>query len=177
VVSWLLYVIQANKFVFSEFQGIKMNYVRELRSLVGHRPLIIAGAAVLIIDEQNRLLLQHRKDNHRWGLIGGSMEIGESLEETARREVFEETNLEIDELEWFGIFSGKELIYQYPNGDVIVNVVAVYTAQKFRGKTKADRDEGYEVRFFDLKKLPKDLSPPDKVVIDQYLQQINDCSD
>ena len=52
-----------------------MSYVQELRLLVGPRPLIIPGAAVLIIDEQNRLLLQHRKDNQQWGLIGGSMEI------------------------------------------------------------------------------------------------------
>ena len=60
-----------------------MSYVQELRSLVGHRPLIIPGAVVLIIDQQNRLLLQHRQDNQQWGLIGGGMEIGESLEETA----------------------------------------------------------------------------------------------
>ena len=65
-----------------------MSYIQELRLLVGHHPLIMAGAAVLIFDEQNRLLLQHRKDNQQWGLIGGSMEIGESLEETAKREVF-----------------------------------------------------------------------------------------
>lgn len=92
----------------------KMSYVQELRSLIGHRPLIIAGAAVLIFDQQHRLLLQHRKDNHQWGLIGGSLEIGESLEQTARREVFEETGLELDQLEWFGVFSGQDLIYEYP---------------------------------------------------------------
>ncbi len=53
-----------------------MGYVQELRSIIGHRPLIMVGAAVLIIDRQNRLLLQHRQDNYQWGLIGGSMEIG-----------------------------------------------------------------------------------------------------
>ena len=52
-----------------------MNYVSELRSLVGHRPLIIAGAAVLIFNNENQLLLHHRRDNKHWGLIGGSMEI------------------------------------------------------------------------------------------------------
>ena len=77
-----------------------MSYVRELRSLIGHRPLIITGAAVLIFNQDNCLLMQHRKDNQQWGLIGGSMEIGESLEETARREVLEETGLELNELNW-----------------------------------------------------------------------------
>ncbi len=146
-----------------------MSYVRELRSLVGHRPLIIAGAAVLIFNEQNCLLLQHRKDNQQWGLIGGSMEIGESLEETARREVCEETGLELDELNWFSLFSGKELIYEYPHGDVVVNVTAVYSSRKFKGKLKADKKEGYEVRFFNLNELPSEISPPDRPVIDRYL--------
>lgn len=146
-----------------------MSYVKEIRALVGHRPLIMAGAAVLIIDEQNRLLLQHRKDNAQWGLIGGAMEVGESLEETAKREAFEETGLELNELEWFGIFSGQELIYEYPNGDVVVNVVAVYTAKKFKGKIQPDKDEGYKVRFFNLDEIPQDLSPPDRPIIKRFL--------
>lgn len=150
-----------------------MNYVQELRSLVGHRPLMIPGAAVLIVDQQNRLLLQHRKDNQQWGLIGGSMEIGESLEETARREVLEETGLELDEIEWFGLFSGQDLIYECPNGDVVVNVVAVYTARYSRGELKADQDEAHQACFFRLKELPKDLSPPDRPVIEQYLRSLN----
>ncbi|BAZ09383.1 mutator MutT homolog [Calothrix sp. NIES-4071] len=148
-----------------------MSYVHSLRALVGHRPLIIAGAAVLIFDKHNRLLLQHRKDNQQWGLIGGSMEIGESLEDTARREVYEETGLELLELEWFELFSGKELIYECPNGDVVVNVVAVYTARRFRGELKADKEEAHEVRFFNLKELPLELSPPDKPVIERFREQ------
>lgn len=146
-----------------------MGYVQELRLLVGHRPLIIPGAAVLIVNQQGGLLLQHRRDNHQWGLIGGSMEVGESLEETARRETFEETGLELDELEWFGLFSGQDLIDKFPNQDIVVNVVAVYIARQFRGKLKVDEKEADEIRFFKLVELPKDLSPPDRPVIKQYL--------
>jgi len=150
-----------------------MSYVRELRSLVGHRPLIIVGAAVLIFDKCDRLLLQLRKDNQQWGLIGGSMEIGESLEETAKREAFEETGLELYRLDWFDLFSGQELIYQYPNGDVIVNVVAVYISREFSGELKANKEEGHEVRFFKLSELPQNLSPPDKPVIERYCQSLD----
>ena len=154
-----------------------MGYVQELRLLVGHRPLIIPGAAVLVMDSQGNLLLQHRKDNQQWGLIGGSMEVGESLEETARRETFEETGLELDDLEWFGLFSGQEFIYKYPNQDIVVNVVAVYIARKFRGTLKIDEKEAHEIRFFNLRQLPKDLSPPDRPVIEQYLESLGDsCS-
>ena len=155
-----------------------MGYVQELRLLVGHRPLIIPGAAVLVVDQQGDLLLQHRKDNQQWGLVGGSMEVGESLEETARRETFEETGLELDELEWFGLFSGQELIYECPNQDIVVNVVAVYIARKFRGTLKIDKQEAYEIRFFQLRELPKYLSPPDRPVIKQYLRGLDrSCSE
>ncbi|MGD1917956.1 MAG: NUDIX hydrolase [Pleurocapsa sp.] len=150
-----------------------MGYVKELRSIVGNRPLIIPGAAVLIFDEQNRLLLQLRRDNQQWGLIGGTMEIGESLEETAKREALEETGLTLHQLNWFRLFSGQEHIYQYPNGDVIVNVVAVYTSRQFEGKLKIDETEGLEVQFFKLDKLPTNISPPDKPVIDRYLSSLH----
>lgn len=147
-----------------------MSYVRELRSLIGHRPLIVAGAAVLIFNQNNCLLMQHRKDNQQWGLIGGSMEIGESLEETARREVLEETGLELNELNWFDLFSGREVIYELPHGDVVVNVIAVYISRKFRGQLQLS-EEGLELRFFKLNKLPTNISPPDKPIIARYLHQ------
>jgi 8-oxo-dGTP pyrophosphatase MutT (NUDIX family) len=146
-----------------------MSYIQELRSLVGHRPLIMAGAAVLIVDDRDRLLLQLRKDNHLWGLIGGSMEIGESLEETAKREVREETGLILDELKWFGLFSGREQIYQYPNGDIVANVTAVYTSRYFRGEIKTHQEEVERVQFFEIHKLPKQINPSDKTVLEKYL--------
>ena len=61
------------------------------------------------------------------------MEIGESLEETARYEAFEETGLELDQ-SGSACFSGQELVYACPNGDIVVNVLAVYTARQSQGE-------------------------------------------
>ncbi len=77
-----------------------MNYIQEIRSLVGHRPLILVGAIVLIFDEQNRILLQHRNDDQTWDFPGGFVELGETIEETARREILEETGLIVHSLTW-----------------------------------------------------------------------------
>lgn len=93
-----------------------------------------------------------------------------NLEETARREVLEETGLELDELNWFDLFSGREVIYELPHGDVVVNVIAVYISRKFRGQLQLS-EEGLELRFFKLNKLPTNISPPDKPIIARHLHQ------
>ena len=64
-----------------------MGYIQQLRELVGFRPIIMVGTGVLLLKEKE-VLLQRRRDNGLWGIPGGSLEPGESLEETARREIF-----------------------------------------------------------------------------------------
>lgn len=75
-----------------------MDYIRQLRQFIGHRPLLMVGAAVLVLDKQNRLLMMKRSDTGRWGIPGGAMELGEVVEHAARREALEETGLEIGEM-------------------------------------------------------------------------------
>lgn len=103
-----------------------MDYLASLRQHVGHAPLLMVGAATLIVDEQDRLLLMKRSDSGCWGPPGGAVELGEVVETAARREVREETGLELGEMSLFGVFSGPELFYIYPNGDEVYNVTIVY---------------------------------------------------
>ena len=72
-----------------------MGYIQQLRELVGSRPIIMVGTGVLLLKEKE-VLLQRRRDNGLWGIPGGSLEPGESLEEAARREVWEEVGLSIE---------------------------------------------------------------------------------
>ena len=60
--------------------------------------MVVAGCFVL--NEKNEVLLQLRSDNGKWGHPGGFMEFGETVEDTARREVFEETGLKLGKLEF-----------------------------------------------------------------------------
>jgi 8-oxo-dGTP pyrophosphatase MutT (NUDIX family) len=134
-----------------------MNYVRDLRKLVGHAPLILPGSVVLILNSQNKLLLQHRTDGG-WGLPGGLMELGESLEETARREVKEETGLEIDELKLLGVFSGEEYFFKVSNGDELYSVTAVFVTKDIQGEIQKDETESLDLKFFSLQDLPEGLT-------------------
>ncbi len=94
-------------------------YIKDLRCLVGKRTLIQTGAGVIVENGRGEVLLGRRADNHMWGYFGGSVEIDETVEDCARRELLEEAGLVADELELFTVFSGPEAHYVYPNGDEV----------------------------------------------------------
>ena len=144
-----------------------MDYILQLRRYIGHRPILMVGAAILILDDQGRLLLMKRSDSGCWGPPGGATEPGEVVEEAAKRETFEETNLEIGETSLFGVFSGPELYYKYPNGDEVYNVTIVYLARDWRGTIKLN-DEHTAWNWFAVDEIPEEVSPPIKPVIEQF---------
>ena len=80
-----------------------MGYILDLRKIegIGHRPLQMVACAVFLFDENGKVLLQKRADDFTWCVPGGSMELGETPEEAARREFFEETGLELYEINDF----------------------------------------------------------------------------
>lgn len=143
----------------------------DLRKIVGTRPLIMTGACVLLICN-GTLLLERRSDNGLWGLPGGSLEPGESMEQVATRELYEETGLQAKNLELMNIFSGEELYYKYPHGDEVYNVVAAYICSEFAGNIKKDNHEVEEIKFFNINDIPENINPPDKPVIQEFLRRI-----
>ena len=146
-----------------------MDYIREIRSRIGHFPVILTGATVLIINNNKELLMLLRSDNGCWGLPGGMLEPGERLEDTAIRETLEETGLLLSHITLFGVFSGPELYYQYPNGDEVYNVSAVYTSISMEPEVKLDLSEHSDWKYFPFDRLPKKISSPVKIIIERYI--------
>lgn len=149
-----------------------MGYIKNLRRLVGSRPLIMAGACVIVLNKDNRILLQLRKDNNCWGLAGGSLEMGETLEQAAKRELLEETGLVANKLELFNVYSGEEFYYKYPHGDEVYNVVTAYICNDYEGVLNKDESEVQELCFFHFNELPSNISQPDRPIIQEYLQSV-----
>jgi 8-oxo-dGTP pyrophosphatase MutT (NUDIX family) len=138
-----------------------------LRKLIGHRPLILVGSVVIIINDKNQILLQRRIDRNKWGLPGGLMELGESTEDTAHREVLEETGLALGDLHLVDVFSGKDNFVELANGDQFYVVATCYYTRQYFGELVVDLTESYEMQFTDIDKLPERLVGSHRTMIER----------
>ena len=149
-------------------------YIMDLRKIVGHRPLLQVGASVIVINRSNQMLMQQRTDCGCWGYAGGSVELGESVEQAAKRELLEETGLIASKLELLGVYSGEAMQYTYPNGDKVSNVDIVYVCQEYSGELHRQEAEVSQLKFIDICDLPADIFPPNKPAIDDFLRSVAD---
>lgn len=148
---------------------VKMaNYIQEMRKLVGTQALMVVGAMVAVFNEKGEVLLQQRADVDKWGFPGGVMEYGESLEETALRELFEETGLKAKDLKFIDILSGEKECHQYPNGDEIYGVTAVYTTSAASGELSINDGESRNIKFFPLNNLPSNMVEKSEYIIRKF---------
>ncbi|HZG59149.1 MAG TPA: NUDIX hydrolase [Anoxybacillus sp.] len=148
-----------------------MGYIEELRAIVGHRPLILVGSLVIMKDEKGRILLQQRKHPYGfWGLPGGLMELGESTEETARREVWEETGLVLGNLKMIDVVSGADNFIKAPNGDEFYMVTVVYETSEISGELRIDQQESLDFRYFKTSELPEQIVKSHRRILESYLK-------
>jgi ADP-ribose pyrophosphatase YjhB (NUDIX family) len=91
------------------------NYIREIRSKVGHMPIFLNAVAGAVVNEQGQLLLQKRTDAGNWSLPGGMMEYGETFVETLQREMKEDAGLLVEPVKALHTFD--QGFTTYPNGD------------------------------------------------------------
>ena len=141
-----------------------MSYIKDLREKVGHEPIINVGATVLVFNDKNELLLNLRSDTGDWGIPGGLKELNETLEECAKREIKEETNLDVEELKLLAILSGNDYYFKYPNDDELDCVIVLFEARNYKGDLKINDDESTKLEFFSLDNMPKLESRAKRIV-------------
>ena len=135
-----------------------MGYVKYLRQYVGHEPILTAGVGLLVFNEREEVLMQLRADYNQYGFPGGAMELGESFEQTAFRELREETNLEIVDLKMLKIVSGKDTYREYPNGDKLYDITAIYVVTKYNGELMINDNESKKLSWFSIDKIPDNIN-------------------
>jgi 8-oxo-dGTP pyrophosphatase MutT (NUDIX family) len=133
------------------------DYIETIRRKIGHDLVMICGAAVFV-HKGGKILLQRRRDDGTWADHGGCIEIGETPEQAARREMFEETGLAAGKLELLGVYSGPDYLHTYPNGDQAYLVVAYYLCEEFTGTPIRNTEETTDLRWFPIHSLPEPLA-------------------
>ena len=111
----------------------------------------------VVFDERGHVLLQRRSDNAFWGLPGGWVDVGESVEQGVIREVLEETGLDVTVKRLVGIYSDPKnyTIMTYPGGTVVQFVTVVFECERQSGELRIS-DESTDIGYFPVDALPED---------------------
>lgn len=149
-------------------KSFKESYIGRLRKLVGNEKLIVAGVRAVIQDKDKKILLIHRKDTGRWGMPAGSVELGESVMDALKREVKEETGLNVESATPFAVYSDPKYSVTYPNGDQTQIFTIVFLVDKWNGELIQENDESLGSGFFSLDDLPD--------THEVYIETINDLN-
>lgn len=141
-------------------------YFVGLRRYVGRDPIILPAAAGFVCDQRGRVLLVRRGDTGEWSLPGGGMELGERIDQTVVSELWEETGLKVHPRRLISLYSSKRYWFDYPNGDQVKVVAALFDCEIIGGELQPDGAEVLEARFFSPDALPS--------LSDRYKQRVQD---
>ncbi|WP_432136208.1 MULTISPECIES: NUDIX hydrolase [unclassified Streptomyces] len=128
-------------------------FIRAIRTSVGHHPLWLPGVTAIVFDERGRVLLGRRSDTGKWSVIGGIPEPGEQPAACAVREVFEETAVRCVAERVVLVQALDPLTYD--NGDVCQFMDITVRCRAVGGEARVNDDESLEVAWFEPDALPE----------------------
>ncbi|WP_078326918.1 NUDIX hydrolase [Mycobacteroides salmoniphilum] len=132
---------------------------------------VVPSASAIVTDEQDRILLVKRRDNTLWALPGGGHDIGESIEQTAVREVKEETGLDVEVSGLTGIYTNPAHVVAFSDGEVRQQFSLCFTTKLLGGQLAIDH-ESTDIAWTapaDLDTL--DMHPSMRLRIAHYLEK------
>ncbi|MER6629441.1 NUDIX domain-containing protein [Streptomyces sp. NPDC000987] len=129
------------------------DFIRRIRTTVGHQLLWLPGVSAVVFDEEGRILLGQRADNGKWTVISGIPDPGEQPAAAVVREVFEETGVRCVVERVVAVKSGRQVTY--PNGDICQFMDICFRCRAVGGEACVNDDESLQVGWFELDALPE----------------------
>jgi 8-oxo-dGTP diphosphatase len=135
-----------------------LTLMKEAARHVLKRPVLGIAAVATLLDDAGtstgKIVLIRRADTQTWGLVGGTLEWGETLSECIRRELFEEAGVQL-------VHQGSLVgVYSHPERDPRFHGVTVVIRCDVRAETLRAQNplEILEVRAFHPDELPASLA-------------------
>jgi len=134
---------------------------------------IVVAASVFVADDVGRILMIQRSDNGLWAIPGGAQDVGESIVDTAVREVGEETGLLTDVVGLVGIYSDPGHVIAYEDGEVRQEFSVCFRGAPREGTLRTS-DESKRVEWVDPDELVNlDIHPSVRLRIEHGRQRSN----
>lgn len=143
-------------------------FYRDASAPTPNRPTSLG--VVALIERDGSLLLECRKDCERWSLIGGGVQVNESLDGALAREVWEETGLTVAGSTLFGTFSDPSRVIEYPDGNVLRIVTLAYKVAAVGWEDLRCSAESVELKLFSRQELAGiDIVETHRHIVEDYL--------
>ncbi|WP_124727100.1 NUDIX hydrolase [Staphylospora marina] len=129
---------------------------------------LVPAASAVVTDDQGRIVLHKRSDNHLWSLPGGAMDVGESIEQTIIREVKEETGFDVVVEKCIGIYTDPHHVIAYSDGEVRQQFSICFHCNIIGGEKRIS-PESTRVELFTREEiLQMDLHPAQRIRLEDF---------
>lgn len=123
-------------------------FAQTLLGLIFRHP--VTGTSIIAVLPDGRIVLIQRRDNGLWSLPGGVVDWGEDILTTVKRELAEETGLELVEI------TRLVGVYSAPDRDPRLHSICVAVEARVKGNMQvSDLDEIMAVQAFSPAEIPK----------------------
>jgi ADP-ribose pyrophosphatase YjhB (NUDIX family) len=136
--------------------GWNDSYLGKLRSVIGTRKIIVNSVRAILLDNDGRALFIQRRGDKKWGMPAGAMELDESILDAIKREVKEETGLNVLKATLVAIYSSpstQTFTDRWGNEHHVIEYL--FRVDEWTGTLKKETDESIDAQFYNLDDLPE----------------------
>ena len=143
----------------SKIEEKAMDYFTKIHQLAGKEQIILSGAVGAVVKDGKILLVQRHNLSRPWGPPGGVQELGETIQETAHREVLEEVGLNLQVRDLIGVYSSSQWDIEIPDGGRIQQLTLFFLMEGKIDEITIQESEVADWGFFTPEGMPENMMP------------------